>query len=363
MRSTGGAYYAGLDHVRALAAFLVVFWHFAHWDQGYPVPFGQASILAPLDEGHLGVSLFMTLSGYLFAKLIGERKIRYLPFLWNRGIRLIPLLAVVLYLYAAQRGLEWGPYFRLLAGGAIFPTLPNAGWSITAEAHFYLLLPFLLAVIRPRPKFVLFLVGASIALRLFLYFAGFDIQLLAYRTILGRFDQFALGIAAYQMRGEVTGKRALSALALLWGSYAVFDWMGGYYSFPTPAVWVLLPTIEGLTIATMIAWYDRNPIQWRGMWVVRKAGEYSYSVYLLHFFVVAQAAAFVDEHVMRMPTVLHALPWGVLFFLIMVAVGHVSWRLIEEPPLRLRRPYFAEEDGETLRQGVACDFGVRTARL
>jgi len=343
MRSSNGAYYAGLDHVRALAAFLVVLWHFSHWNQGYPVPFGQAVILAPFDEGHLGVAVFMTLSGYMFAKLIGERKIRYLPFLWNRAIRLLPLFAVVLYIQAAAQKLEWIPYLKFLAAGLILPQLPNGGWSITAEAHFYLLLPLLLAILRPRPKFVLLLVGISLALRLGLYLMGKDIQLLAYSTIIGRFDQFALGMAAYYLRQEINGRLALAALAALWSAYAAFDWMGGYYMFPSPAVWIFLPAVEGLTIATLIAWYDRNPIQWRGMWIVRKAGEYSYSIYLLHFFVVVQAARYVNEHVMRMPTLFHALPWAILFFLLMMAVGHLSWRMIEEPPLRLRRPYFAEE--------------------
>ena len=357
MRSSEGTYYVGLDHVRALAAFLVVAWHFSHWGPNYPVPLNHSPFLGPIDEGHVGVSIFMTLSGYLFAKLIGDRKIRYLPFLWNRAIRLLPLLTVVLYLYAAQRKLEWGPYLVQVAKGVIFPTLPNAGWSITIELHFYLLMPLLLAIIRPRPKFVLFLIAASIASRLALYLAGFDIQSLAYETILGRFDQFAFGIAAYRLRDHIDGKVALSALALLWGGYAVFDWMGGYYHFPTPSVWILLPTLEGLAIAPMIAWYDRNPIQGRGMWLVGKAGEYSYSIYLLHFFAVAQAAAFIDEHVMRMPDLVHALPWAMLFFLGMVAVGHASWRLIEEPPLRWRKPYFAEKESKApeYRAHVAPD--------
>jgi peptidoglycan/LPS O-acetylase OafA/YrhL len=361
MKSSGGAYYAGLDHVRALAAFLVVTWHFSHWGPDYPVPLDRSPLLGPFDEGHLGVSVFMVLSGYLFAKLIGDRSIRYLPFLWNRAIRLLPLLAVVLYLYAVQRSLAWGPYLVGLAKGAILPTLPNAAWSITIEVHFYLLLPLLLAILRPRPKLVLVLIAASIALRVALYLAGFDIQLLAYETILGRFDQFAFGIAAYRLRDLISGRIALSALALLWGSYGLFDWMGGYYHFPTPVVWILLPTLEGLTIAPMIAWYDRNPLRGRKMWLVGKAGEYSYSIYLLHFFFVAQAAAFIDTHVMRMPDMVHALPWAAVFFLAMTAIGHVSWRLIEEPPLRLRVPYFSDAESRGSRRGEARMNGLPTA--
>jgi peptidoglycan/LPS O-acetylase OafA/YrhL len=48
-----------------------------------------------------------------------------------------------------------------------------------------------------------------------------------------------------------------------------------------------------------------------------------------------------------MPDLVHALPWAVLFFFAMVAVGHVSWRLVEEPPLRWRRPYFADSEAKS----------------
>jgi hypothetical protein len=59
MRSSTGQHFVGLDHVRALAAFMVVVWHFSHRFTGVPVPFNQAPLLGFLDEGHVGVALFM----------------------------------------------------------------------------------------------------------------------------------------------------------------------------------------------------------------------------------------------------------------------------------------------------------------
>ena len=67
MRATSGAHYIALDHVRALAAFIVIAWHFIHGASGYPVPFEGAPRIIPLaifDEGHTGVALFMCLSGF-----------------------------------------------------------------------------------------------------------------------------------------------------------------------------------------------------------------------------------------------------------------------------------------------------------
>src|SRR5882672_9954754 len=95
MRSSSGAHYIALDHVRALAAFMVFAWHFTHAWNGYPIPFEYAPAVFPLsllDEGHTGVALFMTLSGYLFAKLVGDRRVDFPNFLWSRAVRLGPLL-------------------------------------------------------------------------------------------------------------------------------------------------------------------------------------------------------------------------------------------------------------------------------
>ena len=65
MRSPDGAYFPKFDHLRGVGAFLVYSWQGVH-ALGVPftvVPlFPEASLLI---EGHIGVSLFLALSGYL----------------------------------------------------------------------------------------------------------------------------------------------------------------------------------------------------------------------------------------------------------------------------------------------------------
>src|SRR5947209_615945 len=103
MKSSSGEHYIALDHIRALAAFFVFTWHFNHSSNGMPVAFASAPAVFPLallDEGHTGVALFMTLSGYLFAKLLWGKDINFAGFIWNRFIRLTPLLIVVFALRA-----------------------------------------------------------------------------------------------------------------------------------------------------------------------------------------------------------------------------------------------------------------------
>lgn len=106
MKSTSGAHFIALDHVRALAAFCVFVWHFTHASSGYPVSFDYVPAIFPfaiLDEGHTGVALFMTLSGYLFAKLLNGKTIDYKAFLWNRVLRLFPLLAVIIFVVGINK--------------------------------------------------------------------------------------------------------------------------------------------------------------------------------------------------------------------------------------------------------------------
>ena len=125
MKSSSGEHFIALDHVRALAAFMVVAWHFTHGSTGYPVLFEFVPAFVPfalLDEGQTGVALFMTLSGYLFAKLLDGKSIHYPEFLWNRALRLLPLLSVVLLiigLIAIPRGKPCGVCAYHRTGGVV----------------------------------------------------------------------------------------------------------------------------------------------------------------------------------------------------------------------------------------------------
>lgn len=353
MKSSTGAHFIALDHVRALAAFMVFAWHFLHSTNGYPVPFGIAPRLFPLallDEGHTGVALFMTLSGYLFAKLLDGKVISYRAFLWNRILRLVPLLFVVLLIIGIMKFAagDWmRGYAYEIAKGVIFPTLPNGGWSITVELHYYLALPVLLWMFKKSRFLPISLIVAAIAIRLLVYFHEGQIQSLAYWTIVGRIDQFVLGMIAFQFRACLTRRHFLVTLTLLGFAafYWYFDSIGGFYhlpSYPSPSLlWIFLPTIEGVAYAIGIAWYESSfTHSTTGVSaLVGKIGEYSYSIYLLHFFFVFKAATFVHTHVMEISNFYVASLWSAVFFLMMLPLGYLSFRFIEGPFLKLRTQY------------------------
>jgi peptidoglycan/LPS O-acetylase OafA/YrhL len=354
MRSSTGVHFVALDHVRAVAAFMVFAWHFTHGSNGYPVPFNALPAVFPLvvlDEGHTGVALFMTLSGYLFAKLLDGKAVAYGAFLWNRALRLLPLLLLVILIVGARRwvsGETLLPYARSVIAGVVRPTLPNGGWSITVEFHFYLILPLFLWLVRRSVWLPLAIVAAAIFLRVWLFLERGEVQSLAYLTIVGRIDQFVLGMLAFHYRALLTRRHlsAVIALGALTAFYWWFDAQGGFYQlgggYPSrSALWIVMPTIEGLCYACAIGWYETSfvPGHSRLSRFVGKIGEYSYSMYLLHFFVVFDAAKFVHTYLMDQSNFYVACAWAAVCFIALLPVCHLSFRYVEMPFLRLRRPY------------------------
>jgi peptidoglycan/LPS O-acetylase OafA/YrhL len=353
MRSSSGAHFIALDHVRSLAALMVVTWHFTHGRYGAPVPFSYTPavfVLSLFDEGHTGVALFMTLSGYLFAKLLDGKAINYAAFLWNRILRLLPLLILVIVadgIVKVAAGQNAYQYVKSIASGVVLPTLPNGGWSITVEFHFYLLLPLLLWMLRKSRLALIAVLAAAILLRVILYQAQGSVQFLAYWTLIGRIDQFVLGILLYEFRAYFVRRHSLVLIILVGFSlfYWYFNRQGGYFIGPSyPSVsplWIFIPTLEGLAYAISIAWYDNsfNHSTSGVSKIIGKIGQLSYSIYLLNFFFVFAAARFVHEHIMDISSFYLAFLWSIVFFILMIPLGYASFYLVESPFLTLRKRY------------------------
>ncbi|MEM9421277.1 MAG: acyltransferase, partial [Pseudomonadota bacterium] len=103
----------------------------------------------------------------------------------------------------------------------------------------------------------------------------------------------------------------------------------------------VMTSIEGLAFGAFIAWYDTSflflneGISYR----VAQYGAYSYSIYLLHFFIVFKASRFIHENVSDLTNPYFAYGWSAVFFLAMLPIAYASFRLIEKPFLALRKPY------------------------
>jgi len=358
MRSSHGEYYVGLDHVRALAAFLVFTWHFNHVNDGH-LAAPPVFPLSLFTEGHIGVALFMTLSGYLFAKLIDGKPLRYFPFLWNRALRLFPLLLVsftingIYLVYIHNQPLL--PYLTVLLRGFVTPEWPNGGWSIAVEMHFYLILPILLLIAGRRPwKLGIVILLAVFGRYLFWRQTG-EVQSIAYWTLAGCIDQFVFGILCFKLRRHIIGRHALAALtaACLLAFVYYFDHLGGFYEnvrYPSPSpIWIAAPTVAGGCFALLITWYDGSfKFQDRGLsGLAAKVGACSYSIYLLHFFVVFRFASFIDDRIIPVSSAGVMVLASTIAFLCFVPLAYLSFRIIELPPMRLRRTYLGKAPVES----------------
>lgn len=338
-----------LDHIRACAAFLVFNWHFLHFPSSATYVGSSWSILPLLSEGHTGVSLFMVLSGYLFSKIIDNKYIIYHKFIAKRLIRLFPLLMCMLilqFIIFSVNGGNFSVYWKDVICGLIMPTLPNGGWSITTEFHFYIILPFLIVVLRKNPSYLFCVIFALITTRFIIYFLNGTVQWLAYWTIVGRGDQFIFGIIGFRFR-LILLENARFVIALFVAFilfYTYFHSIGGWLQTAFSPIWIVMPTVEGIVYGAIIACYDNSNFFSKGKLseFVGLIGKVSYSIYMWHFFIVFAAATFIDQRISTISDNFAGLPWSLLTFLAFFPLAWLSYMIIERPFSKIRISYFKE---------------------
>jgi peptidoglycan/LPS O-acetylase OafA/YrhL len=350
MKSSSSAYFPRLDHLRFLAVVMVLMWHSIH--HGTKVPFTTVPSFFPLsllEEGHTGVALFLTLSGFLFAALTEGKDVDYAGFFRNRLLRIAPLFIVwtLITFYTTQI-----PPERMLA--VVFGLLDRqiyggVGWTVLVEMQLYLIFPFLLTFSRRYGlRYLLGVILICGLLRLMVWLQYSGTLLLAYWTVFGRADQFILGMisfVAYRRFARVLGQPLFLIFAFLGLSYLYhqFNRQGGYYGSGTFFLWVYMPTLEGLAYGTLIASYlalrvrvpaliDR-PLAW--------LGTISYSMYLSHTTVVPACYALAKRFFSYEPQTMSQFTLFTLLAVLpaLVAVSALTYYVVEFPFLKVRKPY------------------------
>ena len=207
----------GLDILRALAVFFVVFIHGT-----YILPNRVAGVLHYLSLD--GVSIFFVLSGFLIGRILIqtlERDGATLRSLWHfwgrRWLRILPayylVLLVVLLLPAYYTGFrgwsEAGTYFYFLQNfDRPHPGFFSEAWSISIEEWFYLMAPiiiyFLIVVMRLSVRSsilstAIVMIIFSISYRYYQYdhilrHSGRDWDDLFRKVVLARLDSIMVGV-------------------------------------------------------------------------------------------------------------------------------------------------------------------------
>jgi len=294
-------YIPRLDHLRFLAASLVVLYHYFHMIIS---PEARATSLAGklISQGSSGVDLFFVLSGFIFGTISYEKRINYGSFLVSRLFRIYPLyiFAVTIAVsthYNLFSALDCVMYlFPFLHVNHIAGNLNDFGqlWSIGLEFQFYLIFPFLAEfVLKFGYRYLLALVFLALGVRLFYFNQAGSVRDLVCWSLIGRFDEFAIGIlaTAVAIRRPNLFKNPLHIITSIAGVILCLYWLeswGGYHHGSTSALWIVWPSIEGLIWAYLILSYLRCKINIPKFLneSLAKLGHLSFSIYVMHGFAV-----------------------------------------------------------------------------
>ncbi len=359
MRSLNIDYQPRLDHLRLLAALLVFVFHCYHSLYGHWHARPQAWVFGWIIEGHTGVSLFFVLSGYLFMSIAARHSgpLHYWRFLRNRLLRIFPLFLFIFFVAIslsrdAFRAADWG--YLLFSNLGKAPTsnhfITGAAWTISIEFTFYLIFPFLARFALERGPFYLVRLVLLLALfKLGAYFAVVRPLHLYYSTLLGRLDQFLIGMAAafLSLRLEAAerclgGGWLLASLFLVWGAVACQSRFFSYFDADqhTP-FWIFWGSLEAVCWAGLILAYRH----WRGHLrptlsrLLGAGGSLTFSFYLWHALIIFLWQKLVGEvhwtGCWRFDFLLQVL----LLAFLSGGVAQLSYRTIEEPFLALRGRY------------------------
>ena len=173
------------------------------------------------------------------------------------------------------------------------------------------------------------------------------VKSVSYWTIIGRIDQFLLGIIAFTLKDHIAGKKylALPIAFFFLVFWFYFDTLGGFYNPEANAtnktLWIIIPTIEGVSYAFLITWYDNcfRPSNGLISRFLALVGNYSYSIYLLHFFFVFEISEFINTKIIALSNPYVTLMAAIPSFLVILPISFLSFKLIEAPFLRFRKDY------------------------
>ena len=358
MKSLNIAYNPRIDQLRWLAATIVFLFHFhMEWAGN-----GGGKLESPwfglITEGHTGVGLFFTLSGFLFMQIaLHQKQIAYGDFMRNRFLRIFPLFFTI-FMVATSIGRD-----KFLPGDILYlfatnlgmaPTsgsvITGAAWCISLEFLFYAIFPFLARFAMERgPRYLLSLLGLMLFFKVAAFTVNTNSTLMYFSTFVGRFDQFLIGMLAAMLYAQHRaalhrhgGYLVAIATVLVVCNAALQASVAPFNLHPHSLFWVLWSMLESAGWACFIlAWvsFERKLPAVLDK-VLNHGGKISFSFYLLHMAMLhilvqyAAVARTITGHPLADAAIAFMLAYGATW-----ALATLSYWAIEEPFLRMRRGY------------------------
>jgi exopolysaccharide production protein ExoZ len=267
--------------LRGIAAVLVVIIHSEDMMYRY-YKLQQTQIF---DDARSGVDLFFVISGFIMTYTISNKNVGWSDFIANRIIRVVPLywfftlLLAVLIIFVPNlfSNLSFDLYqfiYSLLFFPNAQPPIVGIGWTLNYEMFFYLI--FSISLLLPKPqgfKYIWLILVLLVALGLLI---STHSPVFSHITSPLLLEFLAGSIVAriwivYSYRGPyayIAMALGFLLIVLPMGEQRVIDW----------GIGAVILFIGMLTLPRQSFWASNN--------VLIKIGEYSYSLYLSHDFVL-----------------------------------------------------------------------------
>lgn len=364
MKSPNLLYMPALDQIRLFAALGILFFHVLHNEFTSTWHF------------EIGVDLFFTLSGFLFFVIAENqtRPIHYGKFIYNRILRIYPLVTVLFFLtvvimrnhftaldYLNLLGLNFIDQGKILwfSGDYGYQYLSFNWWTVSVEFIFYLIFPFLFKFYRENGvTFLLKAILAIVLLRCGLYYIrvgedGFkNLYIELNYSVFGHMDTFIVGMLCGYLQ---TNAEKLKSYFSHWLGLVLFMPCFATYLYYADSIDPLIfPTTSGIACGLFILFYlnTAKELSNRFSSFIAYLGSLSFSIYLLHSFVKealegAGISAWILEHLsVLLPISASNMPLVMVLTVYLpctLAFSMLTFSTIEKPFLNMRARYFKEE--------------------
>lgn len=359
-----------LTGIRALAATVVLLHHLGPWWNG-------SEMLEPLEvistQGSSGVCLFFVLSGFVLAwshrlkdslvAFYARRFLRVVPSYWAACLLVIPILAFENW-HGAQNSWRaeafsftllqsWIPDWHWYQGGN------SVGWSLSTEAFFYVVFPFLYLLVSdrsPRQRLIILstLTAAAIAVPLIAHPTDTQVehqQGLAYFIIYTfppvRLLEFAIGVVAGTlMRDGMRIRMPLRlALCIAVAGYLLAGAVPHYLGFVAVPLIPIILLVYSCAQADLDG--DRSVLRCP---LLVTLGTWSYTFYLLH-----QMMLRLLRELLRGSDLPYSarLAFALTTVLTSVLLAFLLHRLVEKPFARTLTPWRRAARKEGLPMSIA----------
>jgi peptidoglycan/LPS O-acetylase OafA/YrhL len=368
--SPGRVSIAGVHGLRGFAA-LLVFWYHARWKAGDPsISLAGIDVRGLLQACDIGVCLFFVLSGFLLTNgyrtwLLDEEgsqtRPSYSAYLVRRFARIYPLYLIVLAVFSifSKHTYTFYGVLDLLLHltclhtffGYSYTSINPVLWTIGIEFQFYLLLPLILAAIRP----VIRRFGRLPALLSFLMlFVLLQFLVLQCQLILApRIPEKLISVAAppqtvfYYLPWFWTGVglSLFQTLKFRWGHQLFVEL--GFASALVSFIALLLLTSEGQWRSFSLLGWPLNGLvcgmliltvakSFIGLWCfenqgMRFFGDLSFGIYVWHWPILT--AVFAGTLPGRLGAAGALVVCGFLSLLITLGLSLLTYRFFEQPAI------------------------------